>query len=724
MPPRWRPRDSVLLPSLFSVGLVSLLVGPSVSLGLTWSPPGSSVPFAGTTAASAGDGLISAVIPCSAFSPTFVQVDVISPPLNLTGGYLYYEAPAPLNASFNVTILGPASNYTYDLSWGDGSPDLTGTWNTTTNPSAAMPLQHRYVLPGWYFPVFQATYVCDGGGGSVGDGASIEAYGPAGAWPVTVSATPMNQTVPAQVNFTAVVAGAPANATLSWYVSLPNGSSIKESQTSANLTNSSLSINVTTPGDLWGTVYVYYGYPSSLPYAFARLPDVTITPLVAVAVTHTFPTGPPPWNISYWANVTNLSGGPAPSNATPHWTFEGMGGVAYSIGPTVGVRVWREYWANFTGTAQELATATVSRADGVVMGWQSKTVDFTMPPTSLALRATPSSGVAPFSFDVSTQLLNPDSAINVTQPYSLRIVVTDSNGSPVWNRSVSDWDGSPLVVPGVLPNSGTYVVTANASITFSGSSGPLAGARTTIVVLAPVVPSLAAPAGSRDSADVGQSVVFSSAFTGPPGLGRFAWTGLPTGCVSVNASAVTCVPSTPGTASVSAHLTYATGRTVDSPATQFSVFTDPTVSAPTPSVPSATAGQNVTFSITSTPGSGGDAFGWHGLPPACAALAGPFTTTVGCSMAAGNYSIWASVQDSNGVVSNGSSLLFRVAAAPPNGGPPGAGGSPWPSLAPWSVGAAIAVAVGLATGAFALHRRRRSGRDQPTQRDKNRERPR
>ncbi|HEY6238885.1 MAG TPA: kelch repeat-containing protein, partial [Thermoplasmata archaeon] len=205
--------------------------------------------------------------------------------------------------------------------------------------------------------------------------------------------------------------------------------------------------------------------------------------------------------------------------------------------------------------------------------------------------------------------------------------------------------------------SDTIAVEVTDSVGFSALSPSVA-------VIVEVVPSLSSPTPSRTSVDVGQPITFATTISGSAGTDSVSWSGLPTECPSPNASVVTCTPTAPLQLSVSVQLSYATGLSVTSLPTPFEVFADPSVTVPRASLPSAVAGQTVTFSISSTPGSGSEVFVWHGLPSACADLVGPASTSVACAVPEGNYSISVSVTDSNGFEADGPSLSYNVSAAP------------------------------------------------------------
>ncbi len=216
---------------------------------------------------------------------------------------------------------------------------------------------------------------------------------------------------------------------------------------------------------------------------------------------------------------------------------------------------------------------------------------------------------------------------------------TDANGTLVC---------SYLVPSNVAP--GAYTFTAE------DGSGNTASAPFTVFG----VPSVTSPSPSRASADVGQSVTFSTTASGGSGTyPTYTWSApAALGCILLDAASITCEPTASGNATVSVTVTDSNGVTSPSASTTFEVFPTLEVAAPTASVASADVGQSVSFTVSSSGGSGGTTYAWTGLPVGCSASG----ATASCSSlpASGTLSVSATGTDSNGLSSTSPALAFTV----------------------------------------------------------------
>ena len=164
------------------------------------------------------------------------------------------------------------------------------------------------------------------------------------------------------------------------------------------------------------------------------------------------------------------------------------------------------------------------------------------------------------------------------------------------------------------------------------------------------------------SVDVGQAATFSVTLAHGSVGDSFVWTGLPGGCSPTNSVAISCSPTSPANHSIVVKVTDYSGFSGTSSAFPFQVFADPAVTVPVGSPPSIDLGQTVTFTVTSTGGSGGDAFTWNGLPDGCHPVS---SLTLSCMpTAVGILLITVSVTDSNGVTAASPELSFTIDQAP------------------------------------------------------------
>jgi YVTN family beta-propeller protein len=212
------------------------------------------------------------------------------------------------------------------------------------------------------------------------------------------------------------------------------------------------------------------------------------------------------------------------------------------------------------------------------------------------------------------------------------VIVTDARGS----------FAVTVTVPDVAP--GAY------NVTIADSSGDEAELPMNVSAL----PVLGALTSSAASVDLGQYVTFQvgRVSAGSDGL-EYDWSGLPRGCLTEGAS-VFCTPTSTGTFAVSVTATDSNGGSATSGPLSFTVWSDPTVQRPTatPASGQLDAGQTVSFSALATMGTGMySAFSWTGLPGGCANITTARVTCSGVDLLSGNYSISATVTDSNGETS-------------------------------------------------------------------------
>ncbi|MCI4355369.1 MAG: hypothetical protein L3K06_08410, partial [Thermoplasmata archaeon] len=207
---------------------------------------------------------------------------------------------------------------------------------------------------------------------------------------------------------------------------------------------------------------------------------------------------------------------------------------------------------------------------------------------------------------------------------------------------------------------------------------------------------------SRTITDVGRPVTWSVWVDGGTSPLHLAYSGLPPGCASQDATLLLCTPTQAGNYSILVTVTDADGIAADaprsltvSPALVLSAF------SATPS-PLAVNG-SLHFVVTVGGGTGPFRTAYQGLPLGCSSQN---ITDWSCTPAvAGNYTVRVSVTDAVGVVVNGSALVTVTTPVPTPVQPNQPSGTP--DSTPWFPLLGIAVLALAAVVAIALWRRGR-----------------
>ena len=249
---------------------------------------------------------------------------------------------------------------------------------------------------------------------------------------------------------------------------------------------------------------------------------------------------------------------------------------------------------------------------------------------------------------------------DVGQPVDFSVVVSGGAPGPlqyVWTL--------PVALGCLNPTTAVITCTPDAPVTAGTvrvSVTDVNGFMTESIPLAFTVysdPTVALPVADPSHLDVGQSLVLSVNVTnasGDPVTVR--WDGLPTGCLGTDAMAIRCVPTTPGSYSVSVNLTDANTFATSSGAVVVVV----SLALGTPAVTSSASyldlGQSVALTVTDVGGQAPFTYAWTGLPPGCP----PSDAAVlACRPAAvGNYTISVQVTDGNGEVQASGMLTISV----------------------------------------------------------------
>jgi hypothetical protein len=203
---------------------------------------------------------------------------------------------------------------------------------------------------------------------------------------------------------------------------------------------------------------------------------------------------------------------------------------------------------------------------------------------------------------------------------------------------------------------------------------------------------------NRPTVTVGIGFVLTASVTGGGAGLAYRYSGLPSSCASTNAASLSCTPGKNGTYSITVNVTDAAGA--------FGLSSVPVLVNPLPSIvgfvvaPSTIElGQNLTFSVNATGGTGPLTYNYSGMPPGCTSQnASSFTCR---PTATGTFQVGVVVTDVFGV----STLLtpYGVVVNPASTGSGSGGGVPW-----WVWAGIAAVVVVGAAGVYLLLRRRSS----------------
>jgi len=283
-----------------------------------------------------------------------------------------------------------------------------------------------------------------------------------------------------------------------------------------------------------------------------------------------------------------------------------------------------------------------------------------LPVTHCTTKICPRNGVYPFF-----AIIDPPYSVEEGVPavFVAEVFNGTTNQSPPFAFSWSLGDGSPYInTTNTMGNTSGFLHTYEAPGIFTlflnvtNVTGYSEYSVLNVTVIAnPVLSSISA---SPSSIDQGQATILSiTASGGNDSYYTYNWTGLPAGCSSQNAQAISCTPTEFGTFEISVFVTDANGFTITSPSLNFTVFSDPSIATPSPSVVSVDINQTVTFSTSATGGSGGYEYRWSCDNKKCFSNNPTATWT---PKNAGERYIYVNVTDSNGFTVQSGILAFMV----------------------------------------------------------------
>ncbi len=208
---------------------------------------------------------------------------------------------------------------------------------------------------------------------------------------------------------------------------------------------------------------------------------------------------------------------------------------------------------------------------------------------------------------------------------------------------------------GLTPAALDYDVSENAVYVADSTSGSIS-----IVNVGPGVPRITSFTATPSVTDVGRNITFRAtvAFGSPPY--SYSYSGLPSGCLSANASQISCVPDAPGSSTVQVSVTDQQGI-IASSSVSVGVNADPFVVFLRASPADLTVNTSTGLRVLASGGTGNFSYLYSGLPPGCAASSvSQFTCTPD---AAGSFLVGVIVRDTLGVPAS-SNVVLDVNIAP------------------------------------------------------------
>ena len=209
--------------------------------------------------------------------------------------------------------------------------------------------------------------------------------------------------------------------------------------------------------------------------------------------------------------------------------------------------------------------------------------------------------------------------------------------------------------------SGTFEVRVFVNDTAGHSEAATTSLAVEVVSLPVISHFIAAP----DPVHVGRQAYLNVTASGGSAPLKYAYTGLPAGCLTANTASLSCTSTATGTFNIrvfvndsASHSTSATTNLTVS-----SVTSLPSISSFTATPDPITLGQTTHFDVTASGGTGTLRYAYTGLPPGCTTLN---TTSLACvPTAAGSFAVRVFVNDSESHSTNGMTTLTVNTNIPP-----------------------------------------------------------
>jgi hypothetical protein len=231
------------------------------------------------------------------------------------------------------------------------------------------------------------------------------------------------------------------------------------------------------------------------------------------------------------------------------------------------------------------------------------------------------------------------SAIDLGQTTTLQAVVAAGSGGLTYN-----WTNLPpgcgaaiIATPSCTPSAaGHYTI----SVRINDSNGVSASGSMSLDVGSPL--SAGNVTVSQSPIDLGQSLELSLNPSGGSFPYGFRWTGLPSGCPSVDSGLIVCTPTSTGPFTVSVQVT--DGNRESQSSGELRVVVNPTLSvAVSPTNATIQVGSSWSLAVTLSGGSGPYVYSYAGLPVGCSA--GGASTITCTPTKAGTYAVTITVTD-------------------------------------------------------------------------------
>lgn len=415
-------------------------------------------------------------------------------------------------------------------------------------------------------------------------------------------------------------------------------------------------------------------------YTWAGLPPSCTAPAAATLTCTMLPSDVGNYIVALTATDTNGASSTGPSVALVVYADPSTGTPTASVAQADLGQTVTFTTAGASGGSGTYVSYSWTGLPGLCSGTTTATVTCSITATGsflVAASVEDSSGFAsPFSSPVAFTAYGDPSATTpvssvgsatVGESGSVTFTSSGVGGDAVYSSFA--WTGLPSGCTGTTTGSvtcagttftsaGTYLLTARVT----DSDGATSAWSAALAFVVDGAPSAGTPTVNRTSVDALQLVKFTDSASGGSGGYTFAWSGLPTGCAQVGATALcTLGAGSAGSYQVTVVATDSNGvASAASSPVGLTVYTDPSASTPVANRTTADLGQWVAFSESASGGSGGYTYAWSGLP--ATGCLGTTTSTVDCPLAtSGTLTVVSTVVDSDGELSTSAPLSFTVA---------------------------------------------------------------